>query len=235
MENVAVRRNIYEAPAYKISEAALYLRLPDTTLRSWVVGRYYPVAHERRRFQPIIAIANPTGGFLSFNNLVEAHVLGAIRRKHKIKLNKVRDAVQYLRKHFGSKHPLIELQFETDGINLFVEMIGKLVNVSSEGQIAMRKVLELHLRRIERDPKGLPIRLYPFTRSELEPESSGIVVIDPAVSFGRPIISRLGVRTLMIAERYKAGERVADLVADYDAEQDEIEEAIRCELQVPAA
>ena len=234
MVNIAARREIREVPSYRIPEAAGYLLLPENTLRSWVAGRSYPVSSGMRRSQRIIEISDPRGGYLSFNNLVEAHVLCALRREHKIKLSKIRAAIQYLREQIGSIHPLIELEFETDGINLFVEMIGKLVNVSSEGQLAMRKLLELHLQRIERDPKGLPVRLFPFTRSRLEIEPSGIVVIDPSVSFGRPIISRLGVRTSVIAERYKAGERVDDLVVDYGAERDEIEEAIRCELQTAA-
>ena len=66
-------------------------------------------------------------------------------------------------------------------------------------------------------------------------QTTGTVVIDPAVSFGRPIIGRLGVPTSLIADRYKAGERVDDLAADYGAERDEIEEAIRCELPIKAA
>jgi uncharacterized protein (DUF433 family) len=133
------------------------------------------------------------------------------------------------------RHPLIEQQFVTDGVDLFVDRIRDLVNVSQEGQLAMREVLRLHLRRIERDPVGLPVRLYPFTRFPVEMDSTGPVVIDPAVSFGRPIIHRIGVPTLMIAERYKAGEGIDDIASDYAARRDEIEEAIRCELQIQAA
>ncbi len=230
-----MERAIYDAPAYRIHEAADYLRLPAATLRSWVIGRNYPVTAGMRRFEPIIEISDPEKGYLSFTNLVEAHVLSAIRRQHNIPLHRVRDAVHFLRGKFGSDRPLIEEQFQTDGIDLFVEKMKELVNVSRKGQVAMREILELHLRRIERNPMGIPIRLYPFTHSKPELQTTGTVVIDPAVSFGRPIIRRLGVPTSLIAERYKAGEGVDDLVADYGAERDEIEEAIRCELQVRAA
>jgi uncharacterized protein (DUF433 family) len=226
--------NILDRPAYSIQEAAHYLRLPAATLRSWVLGRDYPVQSGKRQFAPVIDIADRKRSYLSFTNLVEAHVLSAIRLQHRIALSRVREAVKYLRRTFESDRPLAEHQFETDGIDLFVQKLGALLNVSSDGQLAMREILTLHLKRVERDPRGVPIRLYPFTRAE-PGATVGPVVIDPAVSFGRPIVDRLGVPTSMIAERYKAGEGIDELASDYGAQRNEIEEAIRCELEVRAA
>jgi uncharacterized protein (DUF433 family) len=176
-----------------------------------------------------------TTGSISFVNLVEAHVLNAIRRQHQIPLDKVRIAVEYLRKQFGSKHPLAELRFETNGIDLFVDRYGELINASRSGQIAIRDLLQLSLRRIEWDKKsGHAVRLYPFTRKPL-PGSPKSVVIDPAVSFGRPVIAGTGIPTAIIAERYKAGDSIEQLATDYSRDRSEIEEAIRCELQLEAA
>ena len=61
-----------------------------------------------------------------------------------------------------------------------------------------------------------------------------MVVIDPTLSAGRPVITGMGLATEVIAERYKAGETVAELAKDYDREKAEIEEAIRCELRAAA-
>jgi uncharacterized protein (DUF433 family) len=232
---MARSRDIYFAPAYSVLEASWYLRIPKSTLLSWVVGRNYPVISGTRRFTPVIELPEPGTKRLSFVNLLEAHVIWAIRRKHRISLSAVRDAVQYLREHFNCKHPLIDQQFETDGVNLFIQKLESLINVSHKGQMAMREVLSLHLQRIERDEKGLPIRLYPFTHGDAEETAKGPVVIDPAIGFGRPIVKSLGVRTALIAERYKAGERIADLAVDYGAKSEDIEEAIRSELQIRAA
>ena len=55
------------------------------------------------------------------------------------------------------------------------------------------------------------------------------VVIDPYVSFGRPVLVGTGIPTAVIAARYKAGESVDDLADDYGRSREEIEEAIRCE------
>ena len=61
-----------------------------------------------------------------------------------------------------------------------------------------------------------------------------MVVIDPTLSAGRPVIAGTGLATEVIAERYIAGETVVELAKDYDRENSEIEEAIRCELKIAA-
>jgi hypothetical protein len=80
-------------PSYGITEAAHYLRLPTATLRSWLRGRYYPTESGRKYFKPVIDLPDPELASLSFVNLVEAHVLDAIRREHRIPLPNVRSAL----------------------------------------------------------------------------------------------------------------------------------------------
>ncbi|MEW6543950.1 MAG: DUF433 domain-containing protein [Nitrospirota bacterium] len=230
--------DVREMPSYGIMEAAHYLIIPPTTIRCWVSGRYYPSKAGGQFSSPVIRLPDPGTNLLSFMNLVEVHVLDAIRRKHNIPLEKVRIAVRYLSKEFPSRHPLADQEFETDGLDLFVKKFSQLINVSQAGQLAVREVLQAHLQRIERDQAGIPVKLYPFTRKrdpqELKEEPKA-VVIDPRVSFGRPVLAGTGIPTAVIAERYKAGESVDDLVDDYGRRRLEIEEAIRCELHLEAA
>ena len=54
-------------------------------------------------------------------------------------------------------------------------------------------------------------------------------MIDPRISFGRPILDRLGVRTAILYERFMAGENIEELARDYGAPPDAIQNAIRCE------
>jgi uncharacterized protein (DUF433 family) len=205
------------APAYTVTEAAHYLRMPEETLRSWVVGRLYPVAGRSKRSQALIHLDDPKHQYLSFINLVESHVLAAIRRRHGVKLPKVRNALDYVLRQFRVERPLIDQAFQTDGLDLFVERYGELINASREGQRA----------------KGIPIKLYPFTRdtqAEAAPASDPrVVVMNPKVSFGRPVIAGTGIPVSSIYERYKAGDSVADLARDFRVEIGAIEEAIRCE------
>ena len=220
-------------PAYSMAEAAHYLHMPVETLRSWVVGRVYPAAGQQKRSQPLVQLDDSNRRYLSFINLVEAHVLAAIRRRHGVKLPNVRTALDYVKDKFGVERPLINQSFQTNGLDLFVEEYGDLINVSKDGQRVMKEIISEYLERIDWDSKGLPLKLYPFTRdSESEGSQASaprIVVIDPAVSFGRPVVAGTGIPVLSIYERYKAGDSVAELAKDFRLETSAIEEAIRCE------
>lgn len=217
-------------PTYPIREAAHYLTVPEVTLRSWATGRTYPTAAGPGRFEPVLTIPPAKTSLLSFTNLVEAHVLAAIR-KHGVKLPSIRSAIEHLQDHYGIPHPLANARFKTDGLSLFIEVLGQLVNVSMQGQLAMREVMEAHLQRVEHDPQGLAARLFPFTRHQAQgADQPRTVMIDPRISFGRPVIAGTGIATSILADRYKAGESIQDLVEDYGCDRDLIEEAIRCEL-----
>jgi uncharacterized protein (DUF433 family) len=198
------------------------------------LGRPYPTKAGSKFFRPVIAVPNSKRRSLSFINLVEVHVLDALRRDHHVPLDKIRVALDYLQKHFGSKHPLAEERFATDGLDLFVQKYGQLINASRAGQLGMKEILETYLKRVERDAQGVALRLYPFTRKRTpnEPKS---VVIDPFVSFGKPVLAGTGIPTSIVAERYKAGESVNQLSSDYGRSDLDIEEAIRCELELEAA
>jgi len=228
------RQDPRELPAYSIAEAAHYLQIPQATLRSWVIGRHYKAGGEKRLFKPLLIPADAKQHLLSFFNLVEAHVLNALRQRHRIALAKVRSALDYLKIHFPSAHPLADRGFQTDGADVFLQRYGQLINLSQEGQLAMRSVIAEHLRRVERDASGRAAKLYLFTGTP-RPEAAKVVVVDPQVSFGRPVLVGTGIATAVIAQRYKAGESIAELADDYDRSQSEIEEAIRCEFYREAA
>lgn len=221
-----IKRDPRTLPAYSVAEAAHYLNVPAPTVRYWAAGQ--------KDYLPLIDAAAADPVLLSFINLVELHVLTAIRRKHAVSMPKVRSAIDYLKNHTrrasDKAHPLISQQLETNGLDLFIERYGQLVNISQDSQTAMRAVMSAALTRIERDTKGIPIRLYPFTRNSIV-DAPTMVVIDPALSAGRPVIVGTGLATEIIAERYKAGESVRELAKDYERKETEIEEAIRCELK----
>jgi uncharacterized protein (DUF433 family) len=178
----------------------------------------------------VIQLDGEMGEGLSFLNLVEAHVLTAIRREHRIPLQKVRRALDYVKKQLGIRRPLINARFETDGVSLMVRELEKLINVSREGQLEIEPVIRTFLKRIRRDPDGVPIKLYPFTRKAATADEPEPVEIDPRIAFGRPVLAGRAVPTAVLADRFKAGDNLADLAEDYDTSTQTIEEAIRCEL-----
>jgi uncharacterized protein (DUF433 family) len=222
-----------DVPAYSVSEAAHYLCMPKTTVRAWVAGSSYKTkAGARRAFKQVLELPKRGVPLLSFFNLVEVHALRSLRIVHGVELPLIRSALDFVKKRFGWERPLVHQGFMTDGVSLFVEQLGKVIDVAAQGQMVIRQVMS-HLERIEWED-SIAARLYPFTRLNVD-NAPRNVFIDPRYSFGRPILTKSRVATAMIAERYKAGDSIDDLAQDYGCERLEIEEAVRCELPIKAA
>ncbi|WP_162273224.1 DUF433 domain-containing protein [Rubripirellula obstinata] len=221
-----------EIPAYSVPTAAHYLQMPVATLRSWVLGRSYKTQDGAKRFRPIVDLHNKNVPLLSFYNLCEAHVLSVLRKHHQIDLGHIRKAIGFVRKEFGWERPLIQQDFRISGAQLFVEHLGKYVDAAGGGQILLDGI-EIYFQRFEWKD-NLTSRLYPFTHQRAQ-ESPKLVFIDPNFAFGRPALASMHIATAVIAERYKAGDSIDTLKKDYGCTRLEIEEGLRCELQIKVA
>lgn len=210
-------------PAYTVAEAARYLKLPQATLRTWVLGRDYPVADGRSRFKALIRPARGTPPVLSFFNLIEAHVLRALRTEHGVSIKALRDSIAYAERTLKVDRLLLREDLRTHGGRVLLDHYGSLIDLSASGQIAIRKALEDHLARVEWDAWQFPVRLYPYPTAALD--GNRPISIDANIAFGRPVLQGRGISTHTIAERLDAGESVADLAADYDLLPGDIEQA----------
>jgi uncharacterized protein (DUF433 family) len=215
-------------PAYSFGEAAHYLSMPTATLRAWCVGQKQG---NKKEFVRLIDLDGSPRDGLSFLNLVEAHVLASIRRIHNVSLLKVRDALDYVKSDLKIERPLLSLKFQTDGVDLFVEELSNLLNVTTH-VYAFEQIMRAYLKRIHRDVKGVPVKLYPFLRKEdmEKPDPPMPIEIDPRVAFGRPVLIGRAVPTAVLADRFKAGDSIEDLAGDFEVTPSDIQEAIRCEL-----
>lgn len=211
-------------PAYGPAEAARYLRLPAATLRTWLVGRDYPKGNAQATFRPLIKPARHQPLQLSFYNLIEAHVLRALRTEHGVALTELRTAITYAEKELQVSRLLLSPELRTHGGQVFLDRYVELINLSASGQLAMRKLFEDHLQRVEWDDWQFPVRLYPYVAPTKGAER--LIAIDARVAFGRPIVKGSGVSTAAITDRLDAGETVAALAEDYDLSVDEIEQAV---------
>ncbi len=213
-----------DAPAYAIAEAAHYLRLPAATLRSWLLGRQYPTAEGGASFRPLIRPASRQPPLLSFWNLIEAHVLRSLRTEHGVSVPALRRALKYSEKELEIERLLLRPELRTNAGRVFLERYGALIELSASGQLAMRRVLEEHLKRVEWDRSNFPVQLYPFLPGGATAEERPIV-IDARIAFGRPVIASKSISTRAIAERIDAGESVDGVAADYGLDPSEIEQA----------
>jgi uncharacterized protein (DUF433 family) len=217
--------DIRHQPAYGPAEAARYLRLPAATLRTWLVGRDYPKGDARATFHPLITPAHRQPLQLSFYNLVEAHVLRALRTEHGVALNELRKAIAFAEKKLHLHRLLLSAELRTHAGQVFLDRYVELINLSRSGQLAMRRLFEDHLQRVEWDQWSFPVRLYPYVDTTAR-DGERRIAIDPAVAFGRPIVRRAGISTAAIADRLDAGETVDALAEDYDLSREEIEQAV---------
>lgn len=213
-----------EVPQYTIAEVAFYLSVNQATLRSWVLGRRYKTAAGIKQWNPLIAPAlhDPQNPSLSFFNLVEAHILSAIRKEFGVSIRNIREALDEVQEKFPSKHPLITQNFHTDGVDLFIKKLEQWINVSQHGQLGLKEILDCYLKRIEWDASGLPVKIWPLKGS---PEERVISIV-PSIGSGRPIIDRKGIRAGAIWERHLAEEPDKQLADDYGLTEFEIKTAI---------
>jgi uncharacterized protein (DUF433 family) len=229
--------NRREMAAYRPGQVAAWLSLPTATVRAWAKGQRYDQGGRRRFFKPVIeptrlGVAPNAPLALSFVNFVEIHVLSALRRVHAIPLPKIRSSIEYLARCYPRvQHPLADLDLLTDGLDVWLDELGRLVAVSGHGQLGIKDVLEAHLRRVDRGPGGKALRLYPFPRPGDVAQQPRSIVIDPEVAFGRPTLAGTGIPTRVISGRFDAGESPESLADDFACPTADIYEAIRWELR----
>ena len=208
--------------------------MSETTLKSWVSGRSYPVTGGEKHWDALIHRPSAEDSKLSFSNLIEAHVLLALRKQYQVKIRLIRTALGYAREELGIERILLSPELRVLPGNMFLQRLGELINVGQGGQGAMPEILGAYLERIDWDVAGVPARIFPLTRAD-HLDAPKILSIDPRIAFGRPVVERKAIKTSAIVERFRAGESISDLAEDYDLEVFEVEEAIRYEALPDAA
>jgi uncharacterized protein (DUF433 family) len=208
-----------EVPLYWMSEVSRFTGIPESTLQRWT--------GQKSGCAPLIC--PPKDAFqqrkselrLSFSNLLEAHILDAVRKRD-IPINRIRRGLEYLRHQAPrSVHPLLSNKlYSAPGTrDMFVRTLeGSPVNISRFGQPALGQILDEHLQRIEWDRSG-PVRLVPMRSDK--------VVIDLNVSGAQPVIRGTGVLASMLASRWHAGDSYEDLARGYALPIDDVREAIK--------
>jgi uncharacterized protein (DUF433 family) len=220
--------NPQEVPNYTLEEAGRWLHVPIRTMHYWVIGNRYAA--------PLTTIFSRRPILLSIKNLVECFVLEGLRNTHSVSLQAVRISVEDLRRRNPSKYPLADYQLSTLGDTVYLENEGDpLIKLASHGQQAFKEILDPFLKRVERNTDGIAKMLFPFTRKRhmREPvEAPRVVVIDPNVSFGMPVLINSRISTAFLLSRKKGGASISELAADYGRSNAEIEEAIQFEEAV---
>jgi len=217
--------NADEIPNYTIEESARYLHVDYDKISYWVIGG--------DGVAPLSTVFTRKPFLLSFKNLVECFVLESLRNIHGISLQAVRKSIEQLRIARPSKYPLADYDLHTEhGKLIYLDEHDKLTCLTRGGQLVFREILMPFLRRVERNERGIARRLFPFTRkAHLKSPTNAprVVMIDPQVAFGMPVLVNSRISTAFLLSRRKGGASVKQLAADYGRPETEIEEALQLE------
>lgn len=205
--------DIYRDPILTARETARYLDMPESTLDRWLADDdplVHSVQPERRGWPRI-----------PFVGVVEAYVLRAFRDL-KVSMGEVRAAAGFVRQEFDDQYALASKRIATDGVALFVRLADENIIHPRSGQLAIRDILDQHLRYIEWNSAGTAqrIRLRQFP-------TSANVIIDPRFGWGTPVLGRSKVRVASLVELWRSGESMMGIANEYDLEVDVVEDVLR--------
>jgi uncharacterized protein (DUF433 family) len=142
----------------------------------------------------------------------------------------IREVAIRAKRLFGTDHPFCTQRFQTDGREIFIEVIEEDRNLTLlevlKKQHYFRDVIKPFLRDLEFQDL-LPIRWWPLGHDRK-------VVLDPKRSFGKPIVKKEGVATSVLAEAYRI-ERSTEAVSYwYGVSSDAVTDAVEFEKNIAA-
>lgn len=212
-------------PAYRYSEAAQMAETSPQTVARWFRG-YQAPGH---RMKPVFASTRPQ--LLSYMQLVEVAFVAAFRRLG-VKLDDLRRAHEYLREALGVEYPFAQWKLKADGANILAEVLPAsqlfLVVANRHGQLIWTEAIRARFEQFDYE-EGLALRWHPRGRDS-------VVLIDPRIAFGVPIIAGTGVPTHIVKERYVAGEDLQEIEEDFGVSRRQVEQALTFEgIHLPAA
>lgn len=214
-----------QIPLYTYADASRYLAIPRTTVAYWARGGPTTGKNGKQTFYPpVLSVSGRTG--LSFFDLVELHILKALRKVHGVSLDNIRKALGYAETELRINHLLLHDELRTYGGEVFIRHLDSIVALSKGGQLALKGIIEEYLERVQRNNELIPIKLYPSFEGVKDARP---IVINPRVSFGRPTIADTAISTGTIADRIDAGESPESVANDYKIGIDLIMSAVKYE------
>lgn len=229
----------FSVPLYTVTQAARYVRVPVSTFRAWAKG-YAVNAGPGRRVTGEAVItalkAAPRQPSIPFIGLAEGMVLAAFR-KAGVSLQHIRQAIPVLQARVGLDHALASERLYSDGATILYDFAhtGELEVDTAEdlagltrvvdGQRVFAEVVRNDLQRITYGNDGFAAALsLPYGERD-------VLRIRPDQAGGRPLFVHGRAPLDAVVARWRSGERMVDIAADFEIPQDDLEDAIRGAVQ----
>jgi hypothetical protein len=209
-----------------MGQAARLLGVHAATLRRWIDG----YTRAGVAYEPVIRPHRTGSDTVTWGEFVEAGYLREYRVRHRVSLQQLRPVVQMLRDRLGVPYPLAHAKPYVANRDLVLDvqqqagLTGELAMVVlRNGQLILAPGAEAFLQKVDFEPGGAAVRLYPDNKSSP-------VVVDPLHDLGEPTV--FGVRTASLYSRFVAGESIAAIAGRHGMPEDDVEAAIRYESRV---
>jgi uncharacterized protein (DUF433 family) len=217
---------------YTVPEASRLTGVSQGRLRRWLRGYTHGVGGARSTSGPVwqrqIPDIDGTLG-LGFLDLMEARFVDAFRAAS-VPWRVIRSCAQRAREITGADHPFSSRRFRTDGRSIFAEVVDqageKQLLDLAKNQLAFGRVISPSLYAgVEFSVDDVPARWWPMGRQET-------IVLDPARSFGQPIVDDGGIPTIALADAVAAEGSIAKVALLFQVPQRSVRAALRFEKRL---
>ena len=192
---------------YNLPEAARLTGLKPQRVREWFGERAMTAARKpvfRSDYESV-------GGdrAISFYDLIELFVAGQLRDRG-VSLQSLRKVHKFLQVDLSTRHPFCRKEILTKNGQVFT------LGLDEQGRSEMIEVLTRQ--------RVFPDILLPFLNRIDYDEATAmakrwciasLVVIDPAICLGKPIVDEVGIATAILFASYEANDKNVELVADW--------------------
>lgn len=211
---------------YTIPDAARILGLSLPKVRRWLKGsETFDTTEESPARYGIDNYGIKGVGLekhMDFLSLIEIYTVMRLREL-KVSFPTIRRARADLAERLGVNHPFAAQSLFVDGAKLLTENDNLHYELGTNGQIAIRMVLEPFLLRVDFETSTrMAERLHPLGRERK-------VIVDPRRAFGRPVVDGTAITTEALASLYKGGESIEDLAQQFDLKEVAIHDALEFE------
>jgi uncharacterized protein (DUF433 family) len=210
---------------YSVPFAAKLTGVSEAKIRRWLFGS----SRRKPLLQP--EFADEQAKVLSFLDLIEVMLVSAFRDRG-VSFHHIRKVAEKATAELNTVHPFAHKKFITDGRRIFVEELqgdAKQLSDFLRDQREFRELVEQTLHKgVEFDVSDIAMRWRPNPRLPN-------IVVDPARSFGQPIIDRTRTPTSTIYRTYKGTGSLSEAAATYEVTVDEARQAVDFERELEGA
>lgn len=192
----------YGIGAYTLTEAGRLLDVSPTTLKRWLFGYSYTNEGSATSQKPLWDAQygnDQDDPLLGFRDLIEARVVRGLRSLG-IGLPTIRQCLKLASDIVEDSHPFSTRRFKTDGRHIFLEITDKIgAKEVDPALIDLRSRQRVFRTIVQPSFVDLSFDADVASRWWLLPKKKTIV-LDPARSFGQPIVADGGVPTARLAQ-----------------------------------